>query len=260
MQGDALRFETGSATDVGCLRARNEDAFLVHESAGVFAVADGMGGHEGGALASAAIIEALGTLAPATSAADLLDRCEKAAILANGKIRAISPTGGIVGTTLVALLTHQTDFACVWSGDSRLYLVRDGAIEQWTEDHTEVQELLASGAITPDQAVTWPRRNVVTRALGVLEAPELDIRPGSLRPGDVFVLCSDGLTNHVDPGEIRDAVGAAAQEAADALVKLTLLRGARDNVTVVVVRCVQLREPTVVLTLLTGRAEPGASA
>ena len=254
MTADGLRFETGVATDVGRHRSENEDACLVYEEAGLWAVADGMGGHQDGALASASIIEALRAMAPATSAADLLGRCEKAALLANTRIRQLSPPGAIMGTTVVALLTHKADFACIWSGDSRLYLIRDGAIEQWTEDHTEVQELLSSGAITPEQALTWPRRNVVTRAIGVFDAPELDIRAGTLRPGDTFVLCSDGLTNHVGPVEIRDHVAAPPQEAADALVRLTLDRDASDNVTVVVVRCLVAREQTVVLPLLAGRS------
>lgn len=253
MGGDGLRFETGIATDVGYRRDINEDAGLVHDEVGVWAVADGMGGHEGGAFASAAVVDALRSVAPAASLADLLVRCGEAIAVANAKIRGHGSAGSVIGTTLVAFLTHKTEYACLWSGDSRLYLVRDGGIRQCTQDHTEVQELLTSGAITAEQALTWPRRNVVTRALGVFEQPALERRDGVLKPNDIVVLCSDGLYNHVADNEILAAVASGAQAAADALVRLTLERGASDNVTVIVIRCVIAREPTVVLPL---RTEP----
>ncbi len=247
--GADLAFETGAATDVGHGRATNEDRFLVHAEAGVWAVADGMGGHAGGALASAAVVDALRGVTAPRSGADLLRQCERAAVDANARIRGATEPGQVAGTTLVALLVHGDAFAGIWSGDSRLYRVRAGAIEQWTEDHTEVQDLLAAGAITPAQAETWPRRHVVTRALGVRDVPELDIRDGELRAGDAFVLCSDGLSNDVPPGDIlaRVAAAASAQAAADALLALALARGCADNVTAVVVRCLAPRERTVVL-------------
>ena len=249
MPGDVLRFDTGIATDVGCRREVNEDASLVHEGVGLWAVADGMGGHEGGAFASACAIEALRALQPAATADELMTRCSEAIGRANAHIRRHSHDGAIIGTTIVALLTHRAEFACLWAGDSRLYLVRDGAITQGTRDHTEVQELLSSGAITAEQALTWPRRNVVTRALGVSDHPHVEMRRGALKHGDVFVLCSDGLYNHVAADEMLARVAAAPQAAADALVRLTIERGASDNVTVVVVRCTVVREPTVVLPL-----------
>jgi len=126
----------------------------------------------------------------------------------------------------------------VWSGDSRIYLVRDRAIIPQSRDHTEVQELVAEGLLKPEEARTWPRRNVVTRAIGVHDDPELEIADGVLQTGDAFVLCSDGLTSHVEDGEIlREVMANASQPACDALVDLTLAaRGATDNVTVVVAR------------------------
>jgi serine/threonine protein phosphatase PrpC len=135
------------------------------------------------------------------------------------------------------LLAHERHFACVWSGDSRIYLVHDGSISLQSRDHTEVQELVSEGKLSPSEARTWPRRNVITRAIGVNADPELEIRDGVLRAGDAFVLCSDGLTGHVEDREILErVVNSESQHACDALVDLTLSRGAADNVTVVVVR------------------------
>jgi protein phosphatase len=145
--------------------------------------------------------------------------------------------GGTIGTTIAVLLAYDSRFACVWSGDSRIYLVRDRAIIPQSRDHTEVQELIAEGRLKPEEARTWPRRNVVTRAIGVHVDPELEMRDGVLQAGDAFVLCSDGLTAHVEDSEIlREVTTNTSQRACDALIALTLARGAADNVTVVVAR------------------------
>jgi protein phosphatase len=126
----------------------------------------------------------------------------------------------------------------VWSGDSRVYLVRNGSITQLSRDHNEAQELVDKGVLRPEEAKTWPRRNVITRALGVHDTPELDIDHGSFVPSDAFVICSDGLTTHVDDKEILVQVSnSGAQAACDALVALALERGGTDNVTVVVIHC-----------------------
>ena len=137
----------------------------------------------------------------------------------------------------MALLTFDGHYACVWSGDSRIYVVRGDEIIQLSQDHTEVQELVAGGVITPEQAKSWPGRNVITRAIGVYDEPELEISSGPLEPGDSFVLCSDGLTNHVDDQEILKCVSAnVSQRACDRLVEMALEGGGSDNVTVVVAR------------------------
>jgi len=231
-------FEAGAATHVGKVRHNNEDNYLIHPRAGLWAVADGMGGHLSGEIASGIVVEELGAVSPPASAAALLASCEAQLVAANGRLRELSRQhNGTIGTTVVVLLVHDRHYACVWSGDSRIYRIRAGAIEQVTVDHTEAQELIAAGSLTAAEARTWPRRNVITHAIGVADDPELEMVDGGLLPGDTFVLCSDGLTAHVDDNEIlAAAAGAAPQEACDALVALTLDRGAVDNVTVVVVR------------------------
>ncbi|WP_043748193.1 PP2C family protein-serine/threonine phosphatase [Methylobacterium nodulans] len=234
--------DLGSACHVGRVRELNEDRFLLAPESGIFAVADGMGGHAAGEVASAAVVESLAGVAPAASAGDLLAELKARLTAANADIRAVGRArGAVVGTTVAILLIYEPHFACLWSGDSRIYRVRAGALVQISRDHTEIQSLMERGIITPEEAQTWPRRNVITRAIGVQARPELDLDHGLLEPGDLFILCSDGLTSHVEDGEILAAAagpGAAAdaQALCDALLALTLDRGAADNVTVVAVR------------------------
>jgi protein phosphatase len=235
----AARLDLGAASHVGRVRSLNEDRFLVAPESGLFAVADGMGGHAAGDVASSAVVQALATIAPAASASDLLARMKAGIASANAEIQKVAQARGtVVGTTLAALLIFAPHFACLWSGDSRIYRVRAGRIAQLSHDHTEVQSLLDRGVLTPEEASLWPGRNAITRAIGVQERPELELDHGLLEPGDVFILCSDGLTQHVADREILGLCveAADAQGACDALVALTLARGASDNVTVVAVR------------------------
>ena len=233
-------FETGAASDTGRVRNHNEDSYLTQPESGVWLVADGMGGHQAGDFASRSIAEAGASVGRPASAPDLqarfMDRIARAHAVIQDQSRRLN--GATVGATLVALLAYDRHFACVWSGDSRVYLLRGCAYQQVTTDHTEVNELLRQGAITPEQAASWPRRNVITRAIGVHDRPMTDEIAGGLAHGDVFLLCSDGLTEHVEDAEMAQAISTLPPQAAcDALVQLTLSRGAKDNVTVVVVRC-----------------------
>jgi protein phosphatase len=239
MELSLAMFDTGAGTHVGQVRERNEDRFLSKPQAGLWAVADGMGGHEAGELASQTIVDALNAIEPPSSAAELLRQCEQQIVQANEQLRAVSQNrgGAVLGATIAVLLAYDRHYACVWSGDSRIYLVRGGAIEQLSRDHTEVQQLLTDGAITPEEAKNWPNGNVVTRAIGVFDWPELELSSGPLQSGDSFLICSDGLTQHVSDAEIlQHVLSSGSQQACDALIALTLERGARDNVTVIVVR------------------------
>lgn len=239
MMATTFRFETGAQTHTGRVRDHNEDRFLANPGSGVWLVADGMGGHHGGELASASIVTHVESVGRAASAPDLQARFVDRIARANDEIQGIAKANGAtIGSTLAALLAYDQHFAAVWSGDSRIYMVRDGELMQVSRDHTEAQELLDSGAISYDEAANWPRKNVITRAIGVTAAPELDQRYGVLCDADTFVLCSDGLTGHVSDNEILELTyDRTPQEACDELVNLTLERGATDNVTVVIVRC-----------------------
>jgi serine/threonine protein phosphatase PrpC len=234
-------FDVGSATHSGKVRSRNEDSHLVRTDAGLWAVADGMGGHEAGDLASQLVVKALDGISKKSSAVELLQEAESRIFLANQQIIDISRQrgGAVIGSTVTILLISEDHYTCLWAGDSRLYLVTRNTITQLSRDHTEVEEMLASRAVSIEEARHWPQ-NVITKAVGVWENPELEIVTGAFEDSDIFILCSDGLTKHVSDHEIMQYVSCCgAQAACSALVDLALERGGVDNVTVIVVRPVR---------------------
>jgi serine/threonine protein phosphatase PrpC len=233
-------FKTATASHVGQVRKVNEDDLLVRPEVGLWVVVDGMGGHGGGDLASSAVVTALKEIGALDSASELLAQFETSIIGVNADLRALAQSKGsaVIGATIVAILIHGAHYACVWCGDSRAYLLREGALTRISHDHSEVQDLVDRGILEAAEARKWPRRNVVTRALGVADQAALDIRDGAVRGGDRFLLCSDGLTDHVEDGEIAALIADDdPQLACDRLIALTLERGAADNVSVVVVAC-----------------------
>ena len=234
----ALPVESFGVSHKGCVRDHNEDNYLVEPQTGLWVVADGMGGHEAGELASASIVDHLSTIGIPSSAPDLRARFEDRLNRANTEIRNISLSRGItIGSTFAALLAMDGRFACLWAGDSRIYLVRNGLITQVSKDHSEVQELLDRGVISAEEALTWPRRNVITHAVGISDQLKMDFQQGVLMPGDIFVLNTDGLTAHVSDAEIEAAVRSAdPQMACRSLLEMVLARGGTDNVTIVLVK------------------------
>jgi serine/threonine protein phosphatase PrpC len=235
-----FNFNTATASHVGRVRDVNEDGLLARPEVGLWVVADGMGGHGGGDVASGAAIAALATIDGGETAAQLLAQFEERMVGVNADLRALAIESAkrIVGTTIAAILIHGTHYACVWCGDSRAYLMRAGALTQLSRDHSEVQDLVDRGILEPHEAKAWPRRNIITKALGVADQAALDIRDGPLLNGDRFLLCSDGLTNHVEDGEIEALLGAEdPRKACARLITLTLQRGASDNVSIIIVDC-----------------------
>lgn len=237
---DLFTFETGATTDVGCRREVNEDSLLASPETGLWLVADGMGGHAAGDFASQTIVKDMCSVGMAGSLADFEARVMDRLTRANRHIldHAAELDRGTIGATVVALLVHGRDYACIWSGDSRAYLLRNDHLVQQSRDHTEVRALLDAGSITQAEADHWPRRNVITRAIGVTDAPECDIVEGALESDDRFLLCSDGLTEHLTDEDIMQFMRSGTpQEACDRMIAETLSRGAKDNVTVVMIRC-----------------------
>lgn len=235
-----MKFETGAATHVGKVRRANEDSYIVLPELGVWAVADGVGGHEGGQFASQTVAGDIASIGVSVSLGDQLARFKDRILRANDTIKqaAADRGGAVIGTTVAAVLAYGHNYSCVWAGDSRVYRIRDDTISQITRDHTEAQELVDNGTLTQEQARTWPRRNVITRAIGIFDDPDLEDKSGSIEPGDTFLICSDGLTGHLLDAEIREKISSMRpQEACDSLIAATLERGASDNVTIVVVRC-----------------------
>lgn len=234
-----FRFRVAEHSHTGRVRTVNEDARLTQESSGLWAVADGMGGHENGQWASQTVITAL----EATDTDGELERGADAICTslhqANAAIHDAAETAGkTMGSTAVVLLVRDRRFACFWVGDSRAYLLRGGRLVQLTEDHTQVQDLVSRGLLTPEEAAGHPLSNVISRAVGVLPGLEIDAISDEVRPRDVFLLCSDGLTGLVEPKEIEARLqtlqpALASQE----LLDLALDRGGPDNITLVLVAC-----------------------
>ncbi len=233
-------YDSYGATDIGLRRNYNEDRFAAQPEHGVWVVADGMGGHAGGDYASQAVVDDLPPFEGALTLGDLETRFHDG--LAEAHVRMLRVAKALnmetVATTVVGLLIYQDEFATIWSGDSRLYQMRNGALTPVTRDHSEARELVDAGVLTPDQARSWHRRNVVTRALGVYDHLSAETAYGEVQAGDVFLLCSDGLTEHSTDAEIETilAENLTAQETVERLIQQTLDRGAVDNVTAIVVR------------------------
>lgn len=233
----------GSATDVGRVRSQNEDRFLVLPTSDLYAVADGMGGHQGGEVASAMAVEILAERAGEPSLEDL----KEAARAAN---RAIFEKAGTdadllhMGTTLCAVRIvpgpEGDEIAWVNVGDSRIYLLRDDRLIQLSRDHSLVEELVRDGQLTPEEAAVHPRRNIVTRALGI--DVDVDVDGATVLPftGDRFLLASDGLFGEISNDQITSVLRRLADptEAAEELVRQANESGGRDNITVVVVEVV----------------------
>ena len=231
-----FHWTSGARTDVGPVRSRNEDAYLVQPQRGLWAVADGMGGHAFGDLASRAVVDALAALPPPRDIADFIASARASLGHVNQALRAsaLERHVPVIGSTVVALLACGRDTASLWAGDSRIYLYRQGRLQQLTRDHSQAEELKARGA---DPAAVAVSANMITRAIGAAEAIEFDVTPLVARDGDVFLLCSDGLSNPVDEQAIATVLANADSErAAQELVSMALANGGRDNVTAVVVR------------------------
>ena len=236
-----VRLRWGGATDVGQLRSVNQDSMLLGPD--VFVVADGMGGHQGGEVASALAVEAIEAVAerlPGASVTELITAVQDA----NGFVYARStqdPSLSGMGTTLVAIASVVEDgeerLAIVNVGDSRAYRLAGGELQQITEDHSLVAELVRDGRISEEEAAVHPQRNIVTRALGIEESIPVDdfqILPHS---GDRYLLCSDGLTNEVEERDIAVVLRTIddPDEAARELVRRANEHGGRDNITIVIV-------------------------
>lgn len=250
-----MRLVSCSFTDTGMKRPANEDSFLVDEDLPLFVVADGMGGHRGGAVASALAVEFVGVtmrrvqVPPDAKYGPLGDRSPEHLVadqlayairVAGRQIHDASltiPEVASMGTTCVALAFARNHAVVANVGDSRAYCVRGGAIEQITLDHSVVAEYVRKGLITAEQAKGHLFKSALTRSVGFEEETLVDTFFKAVEPGDVYVLCSDGLTNMVTDDEIRAIVAENDPDsAAEGLVELANQRGGDDNITVVVAR------------------------
>jgi protein phosphatase/serine/threonine-protein phosphatase Stp1 len=235
----AEQFRARAITHPGTVRGHNEDMFVDRGDIGLWAVADGAGGHAAGEVASGMIAGALRAITGGITAAETLTQvrqCITETHVALHEHAAKIGDGAIIASTVVVLVVGAGDYACLWAGDSRAYLLRNDTFSRLTRDHSLVQELVDAGHLDEREAERHPRANVITRAVGAsAEALELDMVTGRIAAGDRFLLCTDGLSKAVNDGALAGIMSANPPEvAADKLLETALAHHARDNVTAVV--------------------------
>lgn len=232
-------WHSSAATHCGAVRNMNEDAFLCRNDDGLWVVADGMGGHDAGEVASAMITASVARLGVEQPLPDVVDTLEDILLEVHQKIRAYSRAnlqGRTMGSTVVSLLLRDNVGVCLWAGDSRLYRYRDHRLQKISDDHSQVNEMLARGMITSEEARNHPASNVITRAVGASETLYVDVTLVELRKGDVYLLCSDGLYGAVpESSMVRHLRLRDAEACTQALLEDALQAGARDNVTAITV-------------------------
>jgi protein phosphatase len=242
----SFRWTSASRTHPGHVRDVNEDACLDQSAAGLWAVADGMGGHTLGEFASGLAMQGLKGLPEAED----LEQRVSAAIgrlrEVNRRLRAEAQWREvpIIGTTIAALVAAGSHCSCLWAGDSRVYLFRAGNLVQLTRDHNHLEAACSRPIARSDDTLARPRKNWITRAIGAEDTLDIDRATVELRDGDIFLLCTDGLSNEVSDLSIEQALlPGNCSVACDALLDMALGSEARDNITAVVVRAEDLSSP-----------------
>ena len=226
-------------TDVGKTRKHNEDSMLLRPEVGMWVVADGMGGHDAGDVASKMVVDSLEQIKKGASLEKYIEDIEKTLINVNAKLIEIAKQGEkqtTVGSTVVVMLAYEKFCVFLWAGDSRLYRIRKNKLIQLTTDHSQVQQYVEQGLITKEEAETHPHSNMITRAVGATEKFVLDVDMQEIQHGDRYLLCSDGLTKHIPDIEFEKMLNNGdVEKKCDELIELTLTRGAKDNVTAILI-------------------------
>lgn len=237
-----FRWTSSARSDAGRVREINEDACLDQPEAGRWAVADGMGGHAVGDLASRMVIDALSHLSAPFSLKTLVADARAQLQTANRQLRDEAARRQVqrIGSTVVVLLACDRFCGYVWAGDSRIYLYRDGQLRQLTRDHSQVEQLRSLGVLTEEEARHHPAHHMITRAVGATDLLELDDDAIEVTDGDVFLLCSDGLTREVTDARIAELIRNERQveDASRALITEARNNGGNDNITCLLVRVI----------------------
>lgn len=235
-----ISWATGVLTDVGSVRQVNEDAVLARPDLGLWAVADGMGGHQVGDIASSKIVESLNSISELSTLSECVDIVDEYLSTVNRQMLDYADehfSGGTMGSTVVTLIIRGHVGACLWVGDSRLYRLRNNELQQMTRDHSQLEEMLALGMITEEEIENHPNKNVITRAVGVEPYLYADVCLFTAQLGDTYLLCSDGLYNTLTMPEIKSILTNNSSEySAALLIRRSLEEGARDNVSAIVVK------------------------
>jgi protein phosphatase len=236
---EQFRWTSASRTHVGLVRTINEDAYLDLPELRLWAVADGMGGHSVGDFASRRVIESLSDVASPNRAESVAAAIRERLQTVNHELREEAARRNVeaIGSTVAVLLACDCQCRYLWAGDSRIYLYRSGRLKRLTRDHSLFEELKSRGHVMSADALPAAAQHGITRAVGAADILNLDEDIEAIIDGDIFLLCSDGLTNEVSEEEIGSALLAGnCPEASEALVEMALERGGRDNISAVVVR------------------------
>ncbi len=235
-----IRWSSAQDTNVGMVREINEDSIISLPEIQLWAVADGMGGYEAGNVASNMIVKTLAEVTSKTTLNEYVDTVEDSLIDVNHRILEyadIMLDGRTLGSTVVSLLIKGHVGVCLWAGDSRLYRLRNNELMQLSRDHSQVEELVQQGFLSPEEAESHPDSNVITRAIGAHPDIYIDVNVFSVQLGDTFLLCSDGLYNMVSREMITQTLATGStEESVNSLIQQSLDNGANDNVSVIVVK------------------------
>ncbi|MGK0298091.1 MAG: serine/threonine protein phosphatase PrpC [Gammaproteobacteria bacterium] len=236
---EKISWTSHAITNVGKVRKHNEDAVLARPEIGLWVVADGMGGHAKGDVASQMIVESLKKIHEGTSLTNFINDIEDRITNVNKKLVDIARESKkriTIGSTVVMMHTYDKYCVYIWAGDSRLYRLRDKKSTQITTDHSQVEQYVEQGLISREEALVHPHGNMITRAVGATDELFLDMDIQEVQKGDRYMLCSDGLTKHTTDPEIEEFLAkGTAEECCTFFIDITLERGAGDNVTCIVI-------------------------
>ena len=236
----SYRWWSSCRTSAGRRRKINEDAYCARPEAGLWVVADGMGGHTRGDVASRMVVDAFRDLEAADNMDEYINRVRATLDRAHLEVKQEALDQGpdvVMGTTVIVFIVCRHEYACLWAGDSRAYLLRSGQLQLLSHDHNQLQELIDRGEVDPSQVKAHPGASRITRAVGASQRLLVDENRGAIRDGDAVLLCSDGLNLEVEDPELAAILDDYdCEDASQELLDITLERGARDNVTLAVIR------------------------
>ena len=240
MNNSIIKWQSADCTSPGNVRNYNEDSVISTPQNQLWAVADGMGGHEAGDVASKMIVQALGDILPSNEFTQYIDQVDDALGYVNQQLRAMGRdryNGRTIGSTVVSMVASRRYIAYLWAGDSRLYRIRNRQINQLTRDHSEVQNLVDQGLLEAKDAEFHPSANVITRAIGASDNLFLSCGIEMVEDGDIYLLCSDGLYRDISEGELLQlCLSGDPKTICDDMMRVALTREAKDNITIVITK------------------------
>lgn len=240
MNNTEFQWRSVGLTNKGNVRQFNEDSFITRDDIKLWAVADGMGGHEAGDVASQLIVNMLGQIDGHAELSRYVDLVDDTLSSANQQLRTLSRdkyNNHTIGSTVVCMIASDRHIAYLWAGDSRLYRIRNGQIKQLTRDHSEVQNMVDQGLLLPEEAESHPAANVITRAMGAADALYLSVGIEETLDEDIYLLCSDGLYRDISDQELLQlAMQTDINQICQNMMQVALSREAKDNITTIIVQ------------------------